>query len=229
MSIPSLKPFAVGNFILVDVDTLSDAEERNRVTRAGRALLLDLIQRTRTTPLCSDTLFLRKQSEAWHELVTRNSNANWAAFRESFDPGLAASDCDPRLGVKTLGVYRDDPTPVNFVGVFFLYNVRVLRESRRRIEVSSYPAPAIPFDNDVSWARMVRSILKRMLEASVTLVDGREMDMVSWEFPTTAGEAWSGEPWAERLVADLVADGFSRETEDGKLRRFKRITRERPR
>lgn len=222
--IPNLKPFAVGEFLLVDVDTLSDAEERTRAIRVGRALLLDLIQRTRTTPLCSAAPFRQRQSEAWIKLASRNPDADWTAFSESFDSGLPASDCDPRLEIKTLAVYRDDPAPANFVGVFFLYNVRVLLESDRRIEVSAYPAPAVPFDSEADWIRITQSILKRMLEASITLTDRRELDLVSWEFPTTDCEVWAGEPWAERLVADLTADGFTRETEDGKLRRFKRQT-----
>ncbi len=220
--IGNLRPLTVGPFTLVDVLTISDLVERERVLAQGRRHLLDLIRKTRTTRLCTPDVFNQRISEAWKELATRNPRADWIEFSTTFDAELDDSECDPRLSELAFAIYRGDLADRNLLGVFYLYNVEVIRSSETELEITAYPAPGIPFVNDVEWSDQVRSFLKKALEFDFIQEDGILVKLLAWKFPTREGHAWAGEPWAERLVSSLVADGFPRTDSDGKLREFSR-------
>ena len=219
--IPNLLPFEAGPFTIVDARTLPP-KDRARVLKRGRRLLLDLIKKTRTTRLCRPEEYVTRRSDAWKELAGRNPKADWAVFAAAFDPGFDDSDYDPRLYEKVLAIFRGDPRDGDLLGVLFLYNVEIMGTSSTRIGVTAYPAPGIPFAGDADWADKVRRFLKKPLEFDLPLDDGRALRILSWKFPTRDGHAWAGEPWAERLVSALEADGFVRTDSGGKLREFSR-------
>lgn len=210
-----------GPFTIVDVNAISDEEERLRVRRGGRRLLLDLIQKTRGTRLCRPDEFIMRRSDAWKKLARRNPKADWEEFVATFDPGFDDSDCDHRLDQKAFVIYQD-PGEWNFLGVLYLYNVEIIGTTPTEIEVTAYPAPGLPFVSDVAWSNLVRRFLKLALESDFPLEDGKVLRVVSWKFPTREDHAWSGEPWAERLVSALEADEFEKEVVRGKLRKFSR-------
>lgn len=220
--IPNLELITIGTLTLVDVRTIAELEERKRVLQVGRDALEALITRTRQSINCMKN-FLSAESEALRKFIAANPRAT----REEIKNFRAAavfndSECDLRLESKALAIYQGEPVPRNLLGMFFLYNVKVVSESKSLIEVTAYPAPGIPFEGDVDWARAVGAVLKHGLDTSIPLVDGRVLDIVAWEFPTRDSHAWTGEPWAELLIADLVADEFPKEDSEGKLRRFSR-------
>lgn len=220
--IPNLLPYEVGPFTIVDVRGISDPRERSRVVTQGKRHLLALIRKTRTTTLCKPEKFYSRRSDAWKRLARQDPNADWSTFVATFDPRFDDSDYDPRLHEKALAIFRGDPWDRDLLGVLFLYNVEVMETSPTRIGVTAYPAPGIPFTGDADWADSMRRLLKEFLEVDLLLDDGRVLRILSWKFPTRNGHAWSGEPWAERLVSALEADGFVRTDSGGKLKEFSR-------
>lgn len=221
VKIPNIETFTIGTLNLVDVRTIAELEERKRVLQVGRGALEDLITRTRQSINCMKS-FLNASDSALKEFIAANPRATPAEIKNFQDTVvLNDSECDLRLEAKALVVYQGDPVPRNLLGMFFLYNLKVVSSSRSLIEMTAYPAPGIPFTGDIDWVRVVRAVLKHGLEVSIPLADGRVLDIVAWEFPTRDSHAWTSSS-AGLLIDELEADGFPREAVDGKLRRLSR-------
>ncbi len=226
MSIPPLKEFNVGTLTLVDTGTIIDVDEKQRARKLGQKLLIALIQKTRDTPLCRPNEFMRLRTEAWQAVATADPGADWATFNTNFDPEFDDSECDPRLDDKMLAIYRGKSSDGDLLGVFFLYNMTIVGGQGQVIEVTTYPAPAIPFVDDEDWSDTVVAIMRRMLGGGLVLEDlelqdGDILRIVSMEFPTRGTHAWVGESWVDLFVTKFMAEGFEREdTAEGRLRRF---------
>lgn len=212
----------LGPLRLVDLSSMRDKVQAQTLRTAGEELLKSLIAQTRTTRLCDTGLVGRREREAWEALVeVEGAAADRAEFLATFDPGLDNADCDIRLPTFALAVHRNR----EFLGVFFLYNVKITSETRAEVRAMAYAAPALSFDrrDETSWVRVVRLIMGGFLKNDLALKDGRQFVLEAWKFPTDkVDHRWSGESWAESLMSDLTADGGIQETKDGVVRKVRR-------
>ena len=227
MHIPNLKDIKLGQFTLVDTENLR-GETRREVLRTGLRFLSDLIDKTtKISTLCDHSQFNSERSKAWIKLATEKPGANWAEFRDSFEPGFdLGCQFDPRLNHKQLAVYVGKPEDGELAGVFYLYSMKVLDVKGNVIEAEAYPAPAFSVGDDVNWTDTATVIMRRLLGGSLGLEDielheGKTLRIMAMNFPSGAN-AWST-PWTDSFINGFESAGFQKDVSpNGVVKKFTR-------
>ena len=133
---------------------------------------------------------------------------------------LGDARCDERLPLVQLPVFHGRFSNVeDSLGMFYLYNVRVARETADLVTVTCNAAPGIEgvLDDGSRYLRRVGDILARFMDKrDVGLTDGRLFRVTEFQFPfDVPSQRWTGHVLHEEFKGWLTSIGLIDRDESG--------------
>lgn len=195
LRIPKVDSFQLSGFTLQDARTIDPNQYTSSqlapIREAWQALQSFVSKERPGTLTCTaDTSVESRYRIAFDLWRSTNPEGTTDDFDLVYQPEYDDTDLDPRLGA--LSLVMSVLNPESFVGVFHLYNIRVLSDTARKLSISAYASPSFTTSRGFIDPDVVGPLMKGLLETDVFFLgSSRVLDLEEWRFPTRESHAWS--------------------------------------
>lgn len=207
-NIPNINEFRLPPYRFVDVRNMPN-EQAGETLGLWNELMVPIIAAGRDFPMTSEALC---QSELIVVDVPPDASAaeTLAAYRnrvapETYDSAL----CPEWLNNLLFGMFLG--APEQMVGALSIYNIDLEFEDGDVMEVNAMSAMAIPFQNDAHFAGQWSTIREHLLEQMLPMADGRDFDIVQWQYPIKGRHTWvthgPNDGFVDMMIAAMDARG----------------------
>lgn len=217
--IPQLGSLQVGDMLLTDARDLRHREYTDAqlapLRDAKKKLQAWVTMRREGTLTCAsqDTVQVRYSRElAIYQSANRDATVD--DFEAVYNPTYDDSEVDPRLGLVSFTVSQGD----RFVGLFNLYNLRIVSDDRTKLSITASPSPSFETSRGYMNDADVGDVMLALMDRDIGIIGSETVcDLVGWDFPTRPDMEWGQQPFSLVVLAKLASkhsiDYFTR---DGK-------------
>ncbi len=200
--------FTVPPYRFVDVRNMPN-EEATETLDLWNALMIPLMAASRDLPESPESL-CQTQRIIVDLPPGASAEVTLDLFRNRVPPDTYESDlCPEWLSNILFGMFLGAPD--RMVGALSLYNIELEFEDNSVIEVRAMSAMAVPFLNDNHFAQQWIPTRERLIEDLLPMADGRDLDIVQWQYPIKGDHTWvshaANDGFVDLMIAAMDARG----------------------